>query len=525
VLEKPEVRVIMRRIVLPTALAGIVFWATPAEHEKLPLALPVALATFLVSSFVIGSRFGWWFEGYVIEQFAPTWHVLSRQWLPGLFRFISRVFSTMMEGFQRAMYRIDDLLRFRRSRSFGLLVVAAGAGTLWAAAAYVIRFYMTLLVEPEINPLKHFPVVTVAHKILLPFLPDLENAFEAPLSIMGPIVGASIAWVTAFLLPSVFGFLAWELKENYRLYQATRSERIQSARFGPSGETMRSLLVAGIHSGTLPKLYERLRRSAQRREELSGGLLRKAVQAVPAAEDPAYAQFREGLGAIERALYRFVERELLPPIAASRRWIMGYVAVSRIDLSSNRIRIQLSCPAAGPEACDLTLEQLGGRIVAGMAKPGFVTELSKDQALLFENALAVFYHRCEIDLVREQIEAELGGAAQYDVNEDGLCVWPDDSYQTELVYDLDAQRPRSLIPAVQGARLARPARVLDSRRIVFHQQTISWAAWENAWAAANHETEPIPRILLGPSLLSPQRGQDARASAARLQLKSYASLQ
>ena len=33
--------------------------------------------------------------------------------------------------------------------------------------AYVLRFAVNVLLEPQFNPIKHFPVVTVGHKLLL----------------------------------------------------------------------------------------------------------------------------------------------------------------------------------------------------------------------------------------------------------------------------------------------------------------------------------------------------------------------
>ena len=40
----------------------------------------------------------------------------------------------------------------------------------WFVIAYVLRLYVDLFVEPTTNPIKHFPVVTVAAKILIPFI-------------------------------------------------------------------------------------------------------------------------------------------------------------------------------------------------------------------------------------------------------------------------------------------------------------------------------------------------------------------
>ena len=59
--------------------------------------------------------------------------------------------------------------RFREGQSRGLLAVKAVLGLFWSIVTYAVRIYLNLLVEPQLNPIKHFPVVTVAAKIMLPF--------------------------------------------------------------------------------------------------------------------------------------------------------------------------------------------------------------------------------------------------------------------------------------------------------------------------------------------------------------------
>ena len=41
----------------------------------------------------------------------------------------------------------------------------------WFFVTYLVRIYVNLLIEPQVNPIKHFPVVTVSHKIILPMSP------------------------------------------------------------------------------------------------------------------------------------------------------------------------------------------------------------------------------------------------------------------------------------------------------------------------------------------------------------------
>jgi hypothetical protein len=484
-LARPIVRAAIRRALLPAAIGAVVWFVTPGTLGSLVRALLVA-AGVAAASLILGSRLGLWLEGYLVEQIAPTWRVLSRRWLPEILRLIIRIFAALIEGLDRLIHRIDDWIGFQRSRSRAVLAIAGAAGVLWAGLAYVIRFYITLLVEPELNPVKHFPIVTVMHKLTLPLVPGMIHALEKPLSVFGPIIGGAIAGITVFLHPSIFGFLAWELKANYALYQATQSAYVRTARMGPHGETLRELLVPGLHSGRVPKLYERLRRAAERHAEQ-----RRSGR----TETPELERFRQGLRDVQLAVQRFVERELFPPLSASPRWTIGPLAVARVGLSPHRIRIHLRS-GNRQDDCELVFEQLGGRMVAAMPSPGFVSELDPDAALLFENVLAVFYHRADVDLVREQIARELGPGAEYEINDEGLLVFLDDRHQTELRYRLDVYRPRKLRPRLlRSDRSAEVAlRRIDSRCILYAQQRILRADWHQAWLVATRAEGALPRL-------------------------------
>ena len=142
---------------------------------------------------------------------------------------------------------------------------------------------MTLLIEPQVNPIKHFPVVTVSHKIMLPFSLHLTGLFAAPLAPLGPLLANTIAGTTVFLLPGVFGFLVWELKENWRLYAANRPRYLRPMPIGSHGETLLRLLRPGIHSGTVPRLFAKLRQGGADRRTC------RPVAAGPQTPGPAAA--------------------------------------------------------------------------------------------------------------------------------------------------------------------------------------------------------------------------------------------
>lgn len=502
-LARPDVRGVIRCGVVPAGLGVLAYrWLPLPDWIESARAFAV-LAIFGGLSGLLASPVGWWLETLLADRLAPTWHALSRSWIPQLLRLVGRIFRVSMDAVEQGVRWIDDGLRFRRSESRALLVLAGVAGAVWAVVGYVIRLYVTLLVEPEINPLKHFPVVTVAHKVLLPFTPDLLRAFNQAFSLLGDLVGGAVAGVTVFLLPSVFGFLVWELKENYRLYRATRSLYVPSARFGPHGETMQGLLVVGVHSGTLPRLYERLRRAAQRRDAASPGTRRARREAF--AADAELRRFRKGIDAVERSLRHFVQRELVYPLTTSALWTRGGLSIGRIETSSNRIRIQLRCEpssdqsASAGRACELTIELVGGRIIAEFSEAGLVGELDAHSAQVFENVLAVFYHRAQIDLVREQLEGELPAMTRYQVVEGGILLWSGDDYDGGVTYDLKPSRSRRLRPRRRPRHSPLPQE-LDARRILYSRQRIPWVQWEDAWRAAGGDG-PVPRLLQGASLL------------------------
>ena len=111
-----------------------------------------------------------------VEGFSRAWHGLIFEVIPGLFHLIMSAFDRLIEWVERLIYAVDEWLRFREGQSRVVLAVKAVLGLVWGVVAYVVRIYLDLLVEPQINPIKHFPVVTVAAKIMLPFVDRADPA-------------------------------------------------------------------------------------------------------------------------------------------------------------------------------------------------------------------------------------------------------------------------------------------------------------------------------------------------------------
>ena len=186
-------------------------------------------------------------------------------------------FKELTRRFSQVLHRVEEALTHHLGEHPASAVAKAVLAPLWRLAESLIQFYITVLVEPQVNPVKHFPIVTIGHKLMLPFLPAITAAFlDVSQAVLPKVIAFPLVTLTVLLLPGLFGFLVWELKENWKLYQANHRGGLQAtdldevepagqssvepAVVGSHGETMRGLMSRGFHSGTLPKGFDRLRK-------------------------------------------------------------------------------------------------------------------------------------------------------------------------------------------------------------------------------------------------------------------------
>ena len=122
-------------------------------------------------------------------------------------------------------------------------------------------------------------------------------------------------------VPGAVGFLVWELKSNWDLYASNRPATLRPVLVGHHGETMGALLRPGFHSGTVPKLYARMRRALRHGASAASRYrqqLREVEHAV--ARGPAQAGPLNSHALVLRSLERL--RELSP---AYLRRFLGHV--------------------------------------------------------------------------------------------------------------------------------------------------------------------------------------------------------
>jgi hypothetical protein len=410
--------------------------------------------------------------------------------LLGIVRFITYVFKQFTDFIEWMLFSIDEYLRFRSGGSRASLIIRTLLGLAWAPIAFLVRFYFVVLIEPCINPLK-LPVSSLAAKVVYPLILAL-NANDLCIKALTDVgMPYWMAWgivaPTIFFLPDAFGFLAWELKENWSLYRSNRGENLRPAIVGTHGETVRNLLQPGFHSGTVPHLFARLR-DAER-------------EAVRTRSWQKARFYRHEVEEIESALLRFLDREVVALLKSSKCFANEPIEASGAHLATNRIRFDLAHVDHPAHPIEIEIEHSNYWIVAGLRSEGWLKKMTPEQRRAFATCLAGAYKRADVDLVREQIRsAEDGPVAAARLTYDGIQVWRDPE-GPPATYDL-------------RKRGGRPEDVEWRRRYVFSQTPISWCAWVDCWQkdseGGGHAGLPgVSEMVLPPLAPPPEKPPEA----------------
>ena len=293
------------------------------------------------------------------DYFHDTGRRLISDILPGIGSAIMWFFRELLGFVERGLYAIDEWFRYREGQSKPSLALKAVLAFVWFPIAYVVRFAFYLLLEPQVNPIKHFPVVTVSHKVLFSLLGTVKDA-----------LGVSIETATAIItmIPGIFGFLAWECRENWKLFAANRSPNLPPTPLGHHGETVRGLLRPGFHSGTIPRLFRRFR----------------AFFARPtASEEPQRLDhLKHELHHLHSAIEHLIERELLaywrtvPPLAAA--------TLESVIIGVQRIEVAIALKDA---PLRLSFEHVNGAILGTIDDLGWANTLDADSRAKADSGL------------------------------------------------------------------------------------------------------------------------------------------
>jgi hypothetical protein len=337
--------------------------------------------------------------------------------------------------------------------------------------SFLIRIYINLLIEPTLHPVKHFPVVTVAHKIFLPALLILAVKMRAFLSTyMNEALAMSITSFNIVFLPGFFGFAVWELKENWRLFRQNRWKNLSAMPVGSHGETIERLLRPGFHSGTLPKLFRGLRRLEN--------------------ESASVKRFTKRRGSLKKlhhvveSVHRFVDRELLALVNQALDGEPLRLICTDVKASTNSLSIQLDLNSndqtiRSEESLELVIQEQSGWVVAWTRRTGWLDQAPERLRSAFELALLGFLRKCGVFLVRRQVDQEFAKARPYDIQDHGLVVWSDHSFNEECFVKLDGAHVSSFKPSQLAKKLGLSD--VPDRRWIFAASETTWAQWEKDW--------------------------------------------
>lgn len=499
-LAHPLARMAWRFVLKPLVVSALIWNYLPLEHQSVRSERVNMSALFLTVNVLLNSRVGRDSEEIVVDWLHRQWHYVKSNLLPGLFRVIMAFFKRLVEAVDRFLYGVDEWLRFRQGDHGFNVASKAILGMAWFLVAYVIRFYMIVLIEPQVNPIKHFPVVTVAAKILLPFTVPLTKLFAEPLKALGAgtVFANTFAGLNVFILPGLFGFLVWELRENWRLYEANRPESLQPSIIGNHGETMLQFLTPGFHSGTVPKLYARLRKAA--RVGYRTGDWRGVHRQL------------SSLDHVIESLHHAIDREMLSLLRKTQADVLS-LTICDISVSSNRIRISLAPDSQRNQqshdnssrtehsatlvclipALVMHIEEQSGLLVAVVEDRGWRHQLTRHDRDIIDAAVVGFFKIAGIDIVRPMVERTLGDAVIYDINDKGISVWSIDERMAEGIYHLenDWEKKDTLLPVTTDETFAATLPPLVPKRDLFRAITVPWDEWVSWWDAVRSTSPEI----------------------------------
>lgn len=479
-LRSQGVRMFRKYVLYPAIFTLLLCVVLPKFGVYAPPETAWAVLIFLLLAFAINSRAGRDIEERTSERLHLIWHRIRARVFVALFETVVNFFKRVLETFERVMYAVDEWLRFKSGENFVTLIVKGLLGMAWAAVAFVVRFYVTLLIEPQVNPIKHFPVVTVSHKFILPLSIPITNAIATPLI---PLIGTEFAYAiavpTMFLLPGVFGFLVWECKENWKLYAENRREKVKPVLVGSHGESMIRLMKPGFHSGTVPKIFAKLR---------------KAERTVSHHRRIRHLdKYREKLHHTVHDVKHFVERELTNLLNESRAFADSPASVGKIRVASNSITVELKCPAVGGHSMWLAFQEQSGWLMTRITNTGWADELNAEQFAALQLAMKGFYKMSGVDIIREQLPMCFNGPLPpYDVMDRGLVLWPGGEYEVEVCYDLNS-RPE-LKPKPKATALNYNLPEIDAKQAVFSDVSLPWQSWVSSWQE-EQEAKAIPQLF------------------------------
>ena len=284
------------------------------------------------------------------------------------------------------------------------------------------------------------------------------------------------------------------MKENWRMYRANRQKQLRSVGLGPHGETVRQLLQPGFHSGTVPRLYARLRQA----EDARGFERQLAVGREPAS---LAAEVNSTIRRLRSRVGQAAAREhALEKRSAARRQSCVDADVRQSACGS---RSAFRVPPAGGRAAvrpvRLEWEDQAGWLVASIREPGWLESLRDESTAGGDDSpgwsLQTGRHRSGLRTGARVLPP----GASFTLTERGLVVETGPLREAAVRYDLRRSRRRPLKPRRSMEQARRQTGLSWIRRaLLFAQVPLSWQQWVESWQGSP-DGKP-PRTLFSSSI-------------------------
>ena len=283
---------------------------------------------------------------------------------------------------------------------------------------------------------------------------------------MGPAIGNSFAAFTVIVLPGLAGFLVWELKENWKLYRATRAQDARAARHRPSRRD----------DGRLPQARAFTRARSR--------------SCSPSCAAPRGGATTRAIAKQHEASTTSRRRSRSSPIASSCRCSSrsrrSARAMSRSRAHRDRLQPRpdpLACPSVSPSADDdpvrapvgLARRQHRGAGLDRAARRRTSGGSSRSRSRASTSSRAS--NSCASSSSKRCAMAT--PPPPYDIADEGLVVWPGTASRPSS--STTCAQPSST-PAVRGAKSSDGALSISAgRHALFGREPLYWSVWSTTW--------------------------------------------
>ncbi len=172
--------------------------------------------------------------------------------------------------------------------------------------------------------------------------------------------------------------------------------------------------------------------------------------------------------------------------------------------------IELECSEFDDGPLELVFEEQSGWLWSQIVCTGWVGSLSAKQRQVLLTAIVGFYRLAGVDLVREQIAASFAPRdIPYDVDEEGLLIWPDGQFRDEAVYNL--RHHLTVRPWPRAVVRTHDLPSLPVEHLIFSRTSLAWSDWSQQWDNSSDDDRPdvLPTDISWDWRLSSTRSDNA----------------